>query len=425
MRVHCVGVGSIGSLVAFHLRRCNPVPNHDFSLILRKQPGRRTHPAAPPDPKHIYVESNGIRRRIGGFDVEMLDPAKETLLQVPIGQGSINTPRAPHLPPLPSFPAIKGMEKLPTIQSLVVTNKAGTTLLALQALRSRLNASSTVVLLQNGMGVYDHVVDKLFPDPDTRPNFILASTTHGSWSKRPLDVVHAGVGNVQFALMSDPFKRRDFEAGMLAGQQNPGSSSIYDPSSDLRVNSISTAITRDDDPKFYSLAETTRTLLRAHNDLGVSWVPMAEMEVVMRRKLAINACIGPITALSDCPNGALYGNASAHRLIRSVCTEAADVFARQAEEAAAQGRPVSSLWTTSLTRKALEESVVSVIRSTSRNFSSMLMDVRNGKVTEIEYINGYLSRMANSLGISVPTNQMLVEVIRMKRSIPSAKYSHQ
>ena len=416
MRVHCVGVGSIGSLVAFHLRRCNPVPDHEFTLLLRNRSSSLWRPVGPASAARnlIYVEADGVRRRIGGFGVETLDGTKEALSQIPI-RGGREANRPSHLPPLPELDAIRTQTPPPIIQSLIVTNKAGTTLLALQALRSRLNASSTIVLLQNGMGVHEHLVQTLFTDPDTRPNFIIASTTHGVWSKRPLDVVHAGVGTIQFSIVPDPLGRRNFEARFppsLASESSP-------TAEDTRIDAISTARTREDDPKFYSLSETVHVLLRAQNDLGVSWLPMAEMEVVLRKKLAINACVGPITALIDCPNGALYGNMSANRIVRSVCSEAADVFAAQAEAEVARGKLLHKSWAASLSRRALEEATMAVLRATSRNYSSMLTDVRNGKVTEIEYINGYLSRTGSILGVDTPTNTTLMELIRMKRSIPS------
>jgi 2-dehydropantoate 2-reductase len=419
MRVHCVGVGSIGSLVAFHLRRCNPAPNHEFTLLLRNRTSSLWRPVGPASAARnlIYVEADGVRRRIGGFGVETLDATKEALSQIPIRSGG-GANRPSHLPPLPALNAIKSHNPPPIIQSLIVTNKAGTTLLALQALRSRLNASSTIVLLQNGMGVHEHLVQTLFTDPDTCPNFIIASTTHGVWSKRPLDVVHAGVGAIQFSIVPDPLGRRDFEARFPSSLDSESSTAA---DKDSRINAISTARTREDDPKFYSLSETVRVLLRAQNDLGVSWLPMAEMEVVLRRKLAINACVGPITALIDCPNGALYGNMSAHRIVRSVCSEAAETFAAQAAAEGARGRPVHKSWAVSLSRRALEEATMAVLRATSRNYSSMLMDVRNGKLTEIEYINGYLSRIGSILGVGTPTNTTLMELIRMKRSIPSSR----
>ena len=208
MRVHCVGVGSIGSLVAFHLRRCNPAPDYGFTLLLPNRVGSLWKPARPASaPRNvIYVEADGVRRRIGDFEVETLDATKEALLQIPV-RGKSEADRPTRFSPLPVLNAIKSHTPPPIIQSLIVTNKAGTTLLALQALRSRLNASSTIVLLQNGMGVHEHLVQTLFTEPDTRPNFIIASTIHSVWSKRPLDIVHAGVGTVQFSVVPDPLRR--------------------------------------------------------------------------------------------------------------------------------------------------------------------------------------------------------------------------
>lgn len=413
MRFHCVGVGSIGALVAFHLRRANPAPSHAFTLLVRPKSARRTTPQAQPN-DGIYVESNRIRRQIGGFDIETLDSATHHFNLLPLYSGTeaASKPRPSHLPKLPIFSSLSSKPSS-VISSLIVTNKAPTVRSTIEELKTRLNASSTIVLLQNGMGIYDHLVEKVFPDPDTRPNFVLGSTTHAVWAKRRFDVVHAATGTLNLAIVPDPLKRRDFEA------RTPHSGKALDPSA------ISVATYMEDDPKFFSLAETIKAFLRCR-DLHVQWTRMSEMDVVLRRKVAVNACIGPLTSLLDCPNGALFGNMAAHRTIRRVCHEAAEVFSAEAEEieSSEEGSgKVDRSWPTALSGRALEEYVVKVVQDTSKNWSSMHQDIKNMKPTEIEYINAYLTRTGSRLGVPTPHNDMLVELVRLKRQIPSGSHN--
>jgi 2-dehydropantoate 2-reductase len=409
MHFHCVGVGSIGALVAFHLRRANPAPGHAFTIFIRPQASRTSRPG-----RHyndgIYVESYGIRRKIRGFEFEILDPSIQHFRLLSKQQ---------HIPFLSksvasALPSRKASESSSIISSLIVTNKAPSVRNAIEEVRKRLDASSTIVLLQNGMGIYDRLVSEIFPDPDTRPNFIIGSTTHGVWSKRPFDIVHAGIGKFTFALVPDPFKRRDFET---VGPD--------DPVGQLNPDAVSIARTHHRDPKFFSLSETTRAFLRS-KDLFPEWKTMAEMDVVLRSKLAVNACVGPLTAMLDCPNGGLYASISAHRIIRGICQEAEAVFAAEAEEktrtqlSSDVSLPsVHPTWHIALSRRALEQQVMTVALSTSRNWSSMHQDVKNGKTTEIEYINGHLTRTAKRLGVATPINNMLVDFIRMKSQIPA------
>jgi 2-dehydropantoate 2-reductase len=53
-----------------------------------------------------------------------------------------------------------------------------------------------------------------------------------------------------------------------------------------------------------------------------------------------------------------------------------------------------------------------VCRATAANISSMLQDVRAGRPTEIEAINGALIRKAAELGLATPVNTELVRQIK-------------
>jgi 2-dehydropantoate 2-reductase len=52
------------------------------------------------------------------------------------------------------------------------------------------------------------------------------------------------------------------------------------------------------------------------------------------------------------------------------------------------------------------------MRQTARNTSSMLQDLRAGRPTEIEWINGAIVQLAAHHGIEVPCNRLLVELVR-------------
>jgi 2-dehydropantoate 2-reductase len=56
--------------------------------------------------------------------------------------------------------------------------------------------------------------------------------------------------------------------------------------------------------------------------------------------------------------------------------------------------------------------VEAVCEATSSNISSMLQDVLRKKRTEIDFINGVIVRLGQELGIPVPTNTMLVDLVK-------------
>jgi len=61
--------------------------------------------------------------------------------------------------------------------------------------------------------------------------------------------------------------------------------------------------------------------------------------------------------------------------------------------------------------------VKSTINGTSKNVSSMLQDMRNGKKLEIEEINGYIQSIGNQKGINVEYNTLLYNVTKVLEKI--------
>jgi len=67
---------------------------------------------------------------------------------------------------------------------------------------------------------------------------------------------------------------------------------------------------------------------------------------------------------------------------------------------------------------ALEREVLRVANLTRGNMSSMLSDVRKNNPTEVDFLNGYLVRLGEQYGISMPVNKALVQLVMMRSTIP-------
>jgi 2-dehydropantoate 2-reductase len=123
----------------------------------------------------------------------------------------------------------------------------------------------------------------------------------------------------------------------------------------------------------------------------------AAIELALWRKLAINCAINPMTALHDCRNGDLLARSPLRHQVAALCREIAEV------SEAAGFSPVA---------RALHDAVLTVIRGTAANYSSMQQDLHAGRRTEIDYITGYLLRVASDLGIDAPANRALFEEVK-------------
>ena len=129
-----------------------------------------------------------------------------------------------------------------------------------------------------------------------------------------------------------------------------------------------------------------------------------EPDILQRlwQKLIINAGINPYTAILDCPNGEILASALYQSTIDDLCGELSRLMA-----GAGQGEK---------SPEALRHRIEQVARNTAGNTSSMRADVLHHRRTEIDFINGYLARLGNELGIETPVNQMLTERVQQLSS---------
>ena len=112
-------------------------------------------------------------------------------------------------------------------------------------------------------------------------------------------------------------------------------------------------------------------------------------------KLAVNAGINAVTALSRVENGALL-DGPANDLARSAARETARV-ARAAD--------------VSLPNRVALAAVEAVATATADNESSMLQDVRGGRRTEVDAINGYVVDRAAEFDLDAPVNRSLTALL--------------
>jgi 2-dehydropantoate 2-reductase len=400
MRFHVLGLGPIGSLLAHHLRKALPSP-HSITLIHRTQVQSRLSQAA----GDIKVEYQGAVEAQRGFEYDVF----ETFETKP----THNTPDRESLQD-----GERPKEDVWPIESLFVTTKAQQTVPAIQRLLPRINSSSAIVLLQNGMGVYEQLLHDHFPNPNTRPHFILASNTHGAWlkSRTTPHVVHAGSGKITFGIVPDPLGR-DYELGVR-------DESVPEYERKLNLADIANPPVDHSYARYLPLRNTVAALL-AMDTLNTQWRTISEMQVEIRRKLVINSVVNPLTAIMGVRNGDIFGTRQSQQLVARVCREASAVFRAQmqAEAAKNQGKDERGAETVSLPFELhgaqLRQSCLDVAQNTAGNISSMLSDLlRGSRQSEIEYMNGYLLKLGKMYKVPMPATATLRELTRMRFAIP-------
>jgi len=227
--------------------------------------------------------------------------------------------------------------------------KAGGFPAALQNARLLCDKNSLILTLQNGIGHLPSLAE--LPDGF---DWALGVTSHGATLVGPGHVLHKGRGLTKIGLTSQFSIRQD---------------------------------------------EVGKKLLLASQTLTAAGIETETVDDILNHvwsKLLVNVGINALTAIHGCPNGALLESDEAHVLMRAAILEGKEV----AEQ--------SGILLTEDPVQAAEK----VCRATTNNISSMLQDVRAGKVTEIDAINGALVRKGVELGIATPVNMELVRKIK-------------
>ncbi len=149
-----------------------------------------------------------------------------------------------------------------------------------------------------------------------------------------------------------------------------------------------------------------RAIREIFNKAGLETKMSRDIKSLIWSKLIINVGINALTAITRLPNGKLTEYEGTRRILRDAVTEAARIAKR---------KRVKLIFDDPLAK------VEAVCEGTAANLSSMLQDVLRKKRTEIDFINGVIVRLGQEMGISVPTNKLLLDLIKTIES--SYEYS--
>lgn len=140
-----------------------------------------------------------------------------------------------------------------------------------------------------------------------------------------------------------------------------------------------------------------RSIREIFNKVGLQTKLSRDIKGLVWSKLIINVGINALTAITRLPNGELTEFEGTKRILRDAVTEATRIAKRKRIKLAYDD-PLAK--------------VEAVCEGTSANISSMLQDVLRKKRTEIDFINGVIVRLGQELGIAVPTNKLLVDLVK-------------
>ncbi|KAL9088314.1 MAG: hypothetical protein Q9165_006239 [Trypethelium subeluteriae] len=429
-RIHVVGTGSIGKLIAHSLRSIPDPP--PVTLIFHKTGLIETWRQ---ENESINITTDGITEAKSGYDIEVSIPPEIEHGRIVKANSFRPTPEEDEISEVKTSAETNaeyekdGSEKGTVwwrpryesdepIHNLIICLKTYQTVSSLLGLRHRLTVNSTICFLQNGMGVLDEVNERVFPDEATRPAYVFGIVSHGVHTDPTLNfsATHAGLGTIQLGIMPR-YKLAESSSSdaPLPTEDNDNDDYLSDtPSLDPVHSRPPRPSTEPPETKEVIWSTTSRYVLRTLTRVPVLCavgLSPHDLHVAQLEKLAINSIINPLTTLLDGRNGTLLFNFALTRTMRLLLAETSLVLRSLPE---LQGMPNLRL---KFSPDRLETLVVSAANATAENVSSMLADMRAGRQTEVEYINGYIVRRGEELGIRCAMNYLVMQMVLGKATM--------
>lgn len=404
-RIHVMGMGSVGMFVAHALKGLQNAP--PVTLVFHTREKLNVWEESR---KMLTCITDGDKQMREGYDAEL------AILRPRFHGKEIGTnTRSPEqeIPETQSQePVLTYGESSEPIDSLILCMKSVQVLSALSSVKHRLHKESVVCFLQNGMGTVEAVNREIFPDVATRPHYMVGINSHGMHlADDPFTVVHAGFGTIALGILPNERDRPPAPYAPIPGYQphskGVGPFSIAEPAHPANPDPLMpqpTASTFNWTPNHRYLL---RTLLRSPVLTATAYSPPDLLQLQLE-KLAVNCIINPLTVMLDARNGSILYNYSLTRVMRLLLAEISLVirslpelqYIPNVQQRFDPGR--------------LETTVVGVAHRTRDNISSMLADVRAGRQTEIDFINGWIVEKGEALGIKCFMNYMLMHMVQGK-----------
>jgi 2-dehydropantoate 2-reductase len=147
----------------------------------------------------------------------------------------------------------------------------------------------------------------------------------------------------------------------------------------------------------HQITERVNQIAQMFTKAGIETEVSSHIHDLIWEKLFMNVGINALTALTGLKNGQLLDYPETVRLMEALVSEAVEVARKKGIQI--EGNPI--------------EKVKWVAEATRENRSSMGQDFDHRRKTEIDAINGAIVREAEGLGISVPYNRMVTELIKV------------
>ena len=288
---------------------------------------------------------------------------RESTLPTPIkaGRGNLDDNKASH------------------IDRAIVTGHGRDAVKAIEAIKDRVDENTTICLMNDGLGVLEHVRRKIFQGTEVSPNFMLGYMSHKLVFNRNTNSVRQLMPGATYVTPVELFRTQN---GMQhrTEQRSDFVQSLLDVK-DLRTNSS----TFDD------------------------WLRFKLPSVIFE------SVVEPVCTVLDLTYEGILGNPAARSMMHRLIQEIVEVVDNLPE--------LEGLSTTRhyIRSHRFTQILFRQLNAKKSNPSRMAQGIGRGANTDIEYMNGYFIRRARQLGMTLKMNSLVKDIISAKQFTERAR----
>jgi len=214
------------------------------------------------------------------------------------------------------------------------------------------------------------------------------SVTHLIGPQCPLLCIQTGLGNIEIIEQLVPKEEILVGFTFMSGTALGNSKVRYGQEGKTYIGEISGEITK----RVQNIADV----------FGASGITTQVVRRIIGRlwcKVIVFSAINPLSALLKVPNGVLTTRMESITLMKRLLDE---------------GKAVADRHGIDLVYTDLYELLFHACQRSSNNLSSMFQDILNNNLTEIDAQNGAICKYAALYGMSTPTHQTMMEMIKLQ-----------
>ena len=275
------------------------------------------------------------------------------------------------------------------------------------------NFERNKLIVKGIWGGHTAYLDGVFSDPSKIKEKIdlIIITVKSYDTEKALSQIKPLVGKETLILIAQNGYGNYEKAVEIFGKEKVLLSRVIFGSKVLDKNSVEITVNADDvrigDPsktipekKVLDVVETIRK-----SGIPASFAP--DVYQILWDKILYNCSLNPLGALLECSYGDLADNRYTLEIMESIINEIFIVT---------EANNIKLRWESP--DKYIKHFYQNLIPPTKKHFPSMFYDLKSGKKTEIDSLNGAIVKLAEKKGLQAPTNKTVTLLIKFKESYP-------